>query len=552
VPLGRGIGIANQEPFCAATAFGTPRSLARDPADGSLYVTDSGDATRTPVVPPSIWRVPASGCLAADPLDPVAQGPPLVRPVGIAVADDGTLFVADATTDTVYRVDPVSGAVSNLSTPGSVDGAWEIEIFRSDPSPYFVADAGADEVLRIDPGTPARTLVASGGALSEPAGLAVLDATAGSVVVADTGSAAVIGAQGGAQTVQSQGARLVRPTRAAPEAAGTYLVTDLGDPGAPTPIPAAVIRVDPLLPSPGNQQLVSEGGLLQRPVAGAVDASGFLIVADAGNPAAVPPIPPRLLRISPDPAALPADAQKILFAGAPLTAPVSLAFEPDDGTVLVADAGDAAAATPVPPQVLRFVRNVVAPGEVAFFVIEASAGRLQAPAGIAVDVDHSLLVSDAGTGTAGDGKVVRIDAASGLQTLVPTAGTLDRPTGIDVTLADFPDFDGDGILDAQDNCFLTPNATQIDTDGDLVGNACDADYNNDGLVGGPDFASLGRAFGSMTGDANFDARIDSNGDGVIGGPEYALLGSSFGDPPGPSGLCPIDGSLLACPPAPLP
>jgi sugar lactone lactonase YvrE len=550
VPLGRGDGKANQQVFCAATAFGTPRSLVRDATDGSVYVVDSGDDTRTPIVPPTIWRLPPGGCAAADPLVVVAQGAPLVRPSGIALGDDGLLYVADTTADTVFRVDPGTGAVSAFSTPGSVDGAWEIEIYRRDPSPFFVADAGTDEVLRIDPGVPARSTVASGGALSEPAGLTVLDALAGSVVVADTGSAAVIAAQGGAQVVQSQAARLVRPTAAALESSGTYLVTDLGDPGAVPPIPAAVIRIDPLLPSPGNQELVSEGGALHRPVGAEVDPSGFLIVVDAGDPAVVPPAP-RLLRISPV-AGPAATGQTTLHTGTPLLAPVSLAIQPDDGTVLVADAGDAAAATPVPPQVLRFVREPAAPGEVSFFVVEASGGRLERPAGIAVDVDHSLLVSDAGTGAAGDGKVVRIDAASGLQTLVPTGGALDRPTGIDVTLAEYPDFDGDGVLDAQDNCFLTANASQTDTDGDLVGNACDADYNNDGEVGGPDFVALGRAFGSTTGGVNFDPRIDANDDGVIGGPEFALLGASFGGGPGPSGLCPIDGSLLACPPSPLP
>jgi len=551
VPFGRGDGTANQEVFCAATAFGTPRSLARDPADGAIYVADSGDDTRTPAVPPTIWRLPPTGCAAADALDAVAQGAPLVRPSGIALGDDGLLYVADTTADTVFRIDPGSGAVSAFSTPGSVDGAWEIEIYRSDPSPFFVADAGSDEVLRIDPGVPARSTLASGGALSEPAGLTVLDALAGSVVVADTGSAAVIAAQGGAQVAQSQGARLVRPTVAALEASGTYLVADLGDPGAATPIPAAVIRVDPLLPSPGNQQLVSEGGLLTRPLGAEVDAAGYLVVVDAGDPGAATPIPPRLLRISPVAGAGEA-GQQILFAGTPLEAPVSLALQPDDGSVLVADAGNAAAATPVPPQVLRFVRETVAPGEVSFYVIEASGGHLERPAAIAVDVDHSLLASDAGTGAAGDGKVVRIDPASGLQTLVATAGALDRPAGIDVTLAEFPDADGDGVLDAQDNCFLTPNPSQTDTNGDLVGNACDADYNDDGVVGGPDFVALGRAFGATTGAPNFNPALDANDDGVIGGPEFVLLGGSFGGGPGPSGLCPIDGSLLACPPSELP
>jgi WD40 repeat protein len=53
------------------------------------------------------------------------------------------------------------------------------------------------------------------------------------------------------------------------------------------------------------------------------------------------------------------------------------------------------------------------------------------------------------------------------------------------------DFDGDGVLNANDNCPFTPNADQTDTDGDNVGDLCDncptvsnpdqADSNHDGI-----------------------------------------------------------------------
>jgi hypothetical protein len=56
-----------------------------------------------------------------------------------------------------------------------------------------------------------------------------------------------------------------------------------------------------------------------------------------------------------------------------------------------------------------------------------------------------------------------------------------------------PDVDNDTVPDAADNCLTDPNGAanapnnQCDTDGDGYGNTCDADTNQDNIVGIPDF-----------------------------------------------------------------
>ena len=44
------------------------------------------------------------------------------------------------------------------------------------------------------------------------------------------------------------------------------------------------------------------------------------------------------------------------------------------------------------------------------------------------------------------------------------------------------DDDGDGVLDVDDNCSLTSNADQKDTDGDDIGDVCDDDDDGDGVL----------------------------------------------------------------------
>jgi hypothetical protein len=77
---------------------------------------------------------------------------------------------------------------------------------------------------------------------------------------------------------------------------------------------------------------------------------------------------------------------------------------------------------------------------------------------------------------------------------------------------------------------------QLDADADGFGNACDADFGNDGVVGLGDVVRVMSAALGPVGDDPERAVLDVNGDGGIGVGDYGRVRTAFGQPPGPSGL----------------
>lgn len=92
------------------------------------------------------------------------------------------------------------------------------------------------------------------------------------------------------------------------------------------------------------------------------------------------------------------------------------------------------------------------------------------------------------------------------------------------------DSDEDSIGDSADNCLAVPNTDQRDTNGDGIGNACDADLNNDCNVDFEDLAEIKAAtFGN-------DPEADFDGDGNVNFADLAIMKSRFFVAPGPSGV----------------
>jgi hypothetical protein len=102
------------------------------------------------------------------------------------------------------------------------------------------------------------------------------------------------------------------------------------------------------------------------------------------------------------------------------------------------------------------------------------------------------------------------------------------------------DADGDQVPDSADNCQSQPNPSQLDVDGDGFGNACDADFDDNGISGISDYGTFRSCYGQAVPASAGPpadptcAESDMNGDRVVGVADYGLFRSGFGSPPGPS------------------
>jgi hypothetical protein len=78
------------------------------------------------------------------------------------------------------------------------------------------------------------------------------------------------------------------------------------------------------------------------------------------------------------------------------------------------------------------------------------------------------------------------------------------------------------VPDASDNCLLTVNADERDTNGDGIGNACDADFNGDCVQNFLDLGVMKAAFFTVG-----DTDTDLDGDGITNFSDLAVLKGAF-------------------------
>jgi hypothetical protein len=114
---------------------------------------------------------------------------------------------------------------------------------------------------------------------------------------------------------------------------------------------------------------------------------------------------------------------------------------------------------------------------------------------------------------------------------IDVAGNAEFPREQVLEVVAPSDLDGDGLLDYADNCHLLANPDQRDTDDDLYGNRCDADFNQNGTVDSNDASLLRARLGSSAAAAP-DQDLDGNG--AVDTGDVNLLKAQFRKPPGPA------------------
>ena len=259
------------------TLFERPFDLALE-ADGDIVVADMG----TPCTP-SLPRCADDGrIIRVDSVTGrqslVASGAPLVDPAGIAVAPDGSIYVADnleADDDgAVIRVDPGTGAKTLLTEGGLLDLPFGILVDRDGSLVVSnrVSAAGGcalapGRLVRVQLADGSQQLIAQGdlGLFKYPLGVA-LDSQGRVSFANECGPNGLVRLNAGIGsliTANTDSDILVTPERIALDPAGDFLVSDFsvadGDGG--------IVKVDA---ETGAQSMVRQGDLFNHPLGIAV------------------------------------------------------------------------------------------------------------------------------------------------------------------------------------------------------------------------------------------------------------------------------------------
>ena len=195
---------------------------------------------------------------------PIAAGGALVRPCGIAVGADHTIYVADTGCMAIIAIDPDSAQSTVLASGEQLAVPFGIAI--NVDGEILVANARA--ILGINPADGRVRTVSAGGVLKAPLGVAT--APSGELYVADAGGLVVrIDSTSGEQTIVSTGGNIITPVAIAIADQKTIYISD-----------ASARRIIQIDPRNGAQTVVSGEGALASPFGLAVWGKHDLLVGD--------------------------------------------------------------------------------------------------------------------------------------------------------------------------------------------------------------------------------------------------------------------------------
>ncbi len=301
-----------QELVTFSSLLPSPRAL-RVAADGTYFVVDRLNSRLVQIFPETGMQA-----VIGQRLNGLINGP-----IGVAIGDDGRIFVSNFTANSLIRFNLSNGNVvriaegSSLALPyaAAIDADGHAIVADSDPQSL---DGQTGVVVRADLETGTQRVIARGNLLRFPQGIAIR--SDGVILMPDLVNRAVIAVD---PETGAQSAPLVFPPGAGP--AGIAIAQDgaiwVGD-----RFRNAIIRAVPGV----GQAIVSQGGLLDEPNALAFESDGKLLVSDKR----------RVIRIDPSLPG-PTDNQSLFFEGTQEQRLFGLLVRPD-GQVLTSDAQGAA------------------------------------------------------------------------------------------------------------------------------------------------------------------------------------------------------------------
>ena len=287
----------------AAARFAVPMGIAVD-ASARFYVSDTANSTIRRISTAG-EVITLAGVASAGSIDGNQSSARMFQPAGVATDGAGGLIVADRGNHTIRKVTPAGDVVTlagQAGSPGSVDGSGGSARFNSPGAvavagdgTIYVADTGNHTIRKITPAGAVSTLAGIAGSpgtggFNTPSGIAV--AASGDVYVADTVGNAIrritpAGAVSTYGTPPTSQPQYDRPEGVAVDNAGNVYVADTGNqiirkiaPGSTAPV---VSTVAGSLDVVGFGDGTGASANFNRPQAVAIDGAGNLYVADTGN-----------------------------------------------------------------------------------------------------------------------------------------------------------------------------------------------------------------------------------------------------------------------------